>query len=297
MIVLSTETREIEIFICCKCGFEDKHDKPKCAYCGLMNTYTSAIATVREKRSLRPAKVSSVSSDRNRAIKITEIEATPLPKFSSGFPSFDRVLSGGMTLGSVIILGGDPGAGKSTIAMQILGSLTGDTTLYGVVERTKEETTLEGRRLSAMAPFLHVLGGGSFEELLENARDIQPSAMVVDSLHMFHADACPGRTGGVAQTVYMTKELCSYAHEEHCTIILICHVNKEGEFEGRNTIKHLVDVDAMLQRGRFNAEDNALFEQDPQGSIIRISSTKNRFGSTINIGFLSMTDVGLRERA
>lgn len=299
MIVLSTDTREIEIYVCCQCGHEDKIDKPQCAYCGAMNSYTAAVSVVREKRSLKPPKLAAASSDRNRAVKITEIEADQVQRIPSGFPSLDCVLGIGMARTGVILLGGDPGAGKSTLALQILGKQPGETTLYGISERPKEHVCLEGTRLNAHAPFLHVLGGNSFEDLIENAHDIQPSIMVVDSLQVYHAEECRGRTGGVTQAKYIARALCEYAQAEDCIVIIVCHVNKDGSLAGPNEVKHDIDVDIMLERGKLIREgmsDEFTFENDPQGSINRISSTKNRFGGTMNVGFLSMTDNGLRER-
>jgi DNA repair protein RadA/Sms len=214
--------------------------------------------------------------------RLSEIDSEASPRLASGSGELDRVLGGGFVPGSVVLLGGDPGIGKSTLALQIAGRLaaSGHSVLYVSGEESAEQIRLRAERLPGLGGALQVLTTTRVEALAEPWKDLAPGFVVVDSIQTIQTDSIESAAGSVAQVRESAAELAATAKRVGSVLLLIGHVNKEGSLAGPRVLEHLVDV--VLT-----------FEGDRAHAFRLLRAAKNRFGSTQEIGVFSMGGAGL----
>jgi len=220
----------------------------------------------------------------SQATRIADIEVIGEHRRRTGIGEFDRVLGGGVVPGSMILIGGDPGIGKTTLLLQALPRLiTGnEIVLYISGEESPQQIKMRGERLGVNAPALYILAETSLEEILKVIQDMQPAAVVVDSVQTVYTDQITSAPGSISQVQEVAGHLMGFAKRSGVPVFLIGHVTKEGAIAGPRLLEHIVDT--VLY-----------FEGDKGHSYRILRAVKNRFGSTNEIGVFEMKDVGLEE--
>lgn len=217
--------------------------------------------------------------------QLSEVSGQTQSRFSSGMAEFDEVLGGGIVPGSLVLLGGDPGIGKSTLALQLAGNIAGNkesaSVLYISGEESAQQIKMRSSRLSASAD-IAVMTETDLDVVISTITSVQPKIAIIDSIQTLNSQSVNGVVGGVSQLSYSTNSLMRLAKERHVAIILIGHVTKEGMLAGPKTIEHMVDVVLYLEGDRF-------------GSFRMLRSSKNRFGSVGEVGIFEMLENGLAE--
>ena len=211
--------------------------------------------------------------------RLRDIEASATPRLSSGVPEFDRVLGGGLVPGSVVLLGGEPGVGKSTLLLQLAAGSRGPI-LYVTGEESGEQLRLRAERLAMVPDDLWVLTETRVEAVVEPWRSAQPALVLVDSIQTLATDRVESAPGSVAQVRESAALLAATAKAHGTALVLVGHVTKDGALAGPRVLEHLVDV--VLA-----------FEGDRAHAFRILRAVKNRFGSTQEVGVFSMTDSGL----
>jgi DNA repair protein RadA/Sms len=238
---------------------------------------------------LEPQGVNRMSQTAHRSLAQTapvlslkEIEAIDVPRFGTGIEEFDRVLGGGLVAGGVVLIGGDPGIGKSTLLLQALSSLSRDrSTLYVSGEESGAQIALRARRLAVEASDLKLQAEIQLEKILGTIADLKPEVAVIDSIQTVYSDALTSAPGSVAQVRECAAQLTRVAKQTGVTIILVGHVTKEGALAGPRVLEHIVDT--VLY-----------FEGDTQSSFRLVRAIKNRFGAVNELGVFAMTEKGLK---
>jgi DNA repair protein RadA/Sms len=223
----------------------------------------------------------SGTKQKSSIFKINEISATEEDRVKTGIKEFDRVLGGGIMPGSVILLGGDPGIGKSTLAMQAAANISSNV-LYVTGEESPKQIKLRALRLKIKSDNFFILAETNLNNILSSIKEADPSVVVIDSIQTMHSEQFDNSPGTVTQIRECTSLLMEEAKKGHFAVILIGHVTKEGIIAGPKVLEHIVDT--VLQ---FEGESNHSFR------ILR--SQKNRFGSTNEIGIFEMHENGLAE--
>jgi len=215
-------------------------------------------------------------------LSLADIEAIDVPRFGTGIEEFDRVLGGGLVAGGVVLIGGDPGIGKSTLLLQALSSLAATrSTLYVSGEESGAQIALRARRLQVEAKDLKLQAEIQLEKVLGTIADVKPDVAVIDSIQTMYSDALTSAPGSVAQVRECAAQLTRVAKQTGVTIILVGHVTKEGALAGPRVLEHIVDT--VLY-----------FEGDTQSSYRLVRAIKNRFGAVNELGVFAMTERGLK---
>ena len=224
-------------------------------------------------------------SEREHAVKFGEFELPNYLRHSTGIAEFDRVLGGGLVEGSVILLAGEPGIGKSTLLMQLCGQI-GDSckVLYVSGEESKGQLKMRADRLGVNAEYLYVLTETNIDDILAEYDKIKPDIMIVDSIQTMYSDASSSTSGSVTQVRECSAMLINRAKNDGASVIIVGHVNKEGGIAGPKVLEHMVD--AVIS-----------FEGDRRQPHRIVRAIKNRFGSTNEIGVFEMCETGLEEVA
>ena len=261
-------------YICSNCGYESLRWIGKCPECESWNSFTEEIV----ETSPRKANISKSKFSYN---KILDISANEQDRIKTGIIEFDRVLGGGIMPGSVILLGGDPGIGKSTIAMQAGASIK-EKVLYVTGEESEKQIKLRSIRLKVKSDSFYIQAETELSNILGAIKDISPSVVIIDSIQTTYRSELENSPGTITQIRECTALLMEEAKKNHYSVIVIGHVTKEGLIAGPKILEHIVDT--VLQ---FEGETNHSFR------ILR--AQKNRFGSTNEIGVFEMREDGLRE--
>ena len=266
-------------YICDHCGSIASKWVGQCAQCGEWNSFTEMIA--QDRRSLRDSKTRSAK--RTKSSMLGDVSLDTVARSASGLFELDRVLGGGLVPGSAILLGGDPGIGKSTLALQCIGHLQHtQQVLYVSGEESLQQIAMRAERLGIDGAGIHVLGENEVQLITQHASDIGAQFLVADSIQtLFHAEV-PSGPGSVAQVRECASTLVAFAKQSGCTVLLIGHVTKEGGIAGPKILEHLVDT--VLY-----------FEGDHSSRFRLIRAFKNRYGTVNEIGVFAMTEDGLRE--
>lgn len=273
-------SRDLTIFVCQACAYESPRWVGRCPNCGEWNTLveevrTHAGASKRERQ----------KQVRAKPIPITEVETTAGVRIATAIPELDRVLGGGIVPGSVVLVGGDPGIGKSTLMMQMAASLTQQTVLYITGEESLSQVRLRADRLM---PKPHdrvlLLAETDVEVVGQILEQAAADLIIVDSMQTMHHPQLESAPGTVSQVREVTSHFMRYAKAKGVSVFLVGHVTKEGVIAGPRVVEHMVD--AVLQ-----------FEGERHYAYRILRATKNRFGSTNEIGIFEMHDGGLREVA
>ncbi len=264
------------IYQCTECGHQAPKWQGQCPGCGAWNTLVESVAVAPATR-FQP-----LPGGRTPVLELGSIPATDSARHPTGVAELDRVLGGGMVDGAVILLGGDPGIGKSTLLLQAL-ALIGQTrpSLYVTGEESAEQVALRSQRLGVQDSRIGVLAEIQVEAIIATIRDTRPKVVVIDSIQTVYTEALASAPGSVAQVRECAAQLTRVAKQQGVTIILVGHVTKEGAIAGPRVLEHIVDT--VLY-----------FEGDTHSSFRIIRAIKNRFGAVNELGVFAMTDRGLR---
>lgn len=265
-------------FYCTSCGHESVQWLGRCPACGDWNTFREAPQSKAERSLGEDLSVNSFS----RPVLLEDVEAFSVQRTPLAFPELNLVLGGGVVPGSVVLLAGEPGIGKSTLALQSLLGLEKRTTLYVSGEESAAQIHQRALRLKSDNNACHVLTDITLPTILEAVTELRPAVVVVDSVQTLVDPRLEAAPGSIIQIRESTASMISLARRSQIPFVLIGHVNKEGDIAGPKLLEHMVDV--VLQ-----------FEGDRHHHYRMIRALKNRFGSTQEIGIFEMTAQGLRE--
>ena len=262
-------------FICQNCGSETSQYFGRCLNCNEWNTIV-------EERKNSKSKTTNINKSKTSKL-FNEIEIGTISRFTSGFKEFDRVLGGGIVPGSIVLLGGEPGIGKSTIVLQSAGKISlNEKVLYITAEESLEQVKIRWERLKQNSLDLKIFAETNLSLIIDEIKKIKPSFAIIDSIQAINNYEMESSPGSVSQVRNCSSELQNLAKENNIALFIIGHVTKDGALAGPKTLEHLVDV--VLN-----------FEGDNVASHRLLRSVKNRFGSTFEIGIFEMLENGLEE--
>ena len=268
------------VYVCNECGFQSAKWVGRCSGCGAWDSMEET--TISPTPTTAPKRVSAVEGD-GQAIPFSELELPAYMRSSTGLAEFDRVLGGGLVHGSVVLLAGEPGIGKSTLLMQITGALgKARRVLYVSGEESRGQLKLRAKRLAITGENLFILTETNLDRILAESDRIKPDIMIIDSIQTIYNEQSPSAPGSVTQVKDSALRFIGKAKAEGVSILIVGHVNKEGSIAGPKVLEHMVD--AVLY-----------FEGERQHVYRIIRAVKNRYGSTNEIGVFEMEDCGLRE--
>jgi DNA repair protein RadA/Sms len=274
--------REKTIYACTECGASAPKWQGQCPDCGVWNTLVETIAESTPVNKSRFAALSGAS----RLQTLSEIVANEEDRLPTGIGEFDRALGGGLVAGGVVLLGGDPGIGKSTLLLQALSELSGKLSgnrqvLYVSGEESGQQIAMRARRLALDTKQLQLLTEINLEKILALLRQEKPQVAVIDSIQTLWSDQLSSAPGSVAQVRECAAQLTRLAKQTGVTVIFVGHVTKDGALAGPRVLEHMVDT--VLY-----------FEGDTHSSFRLIRAVKNRYGAVNEIGVFAMTDRGLK---
>ncbi|HEX4054310.1 MAG TPA: DNA repair protein RadA [Tepidisphaeraceae bacterium] len=279
-------------FLCNHCGSVHPKWMGKCPDCGTwdsLESYTPPAPDARADSRAEALGVGRIGGDlaaAAEALPIGQIDETQTPRLTTGIAEFDRVLGGGIVPGSVVLVGGEPGIGKSTLLLQVAHAMASAShaskVLYATSEESARQTALRAGRLGVKSDQLLVLAETNVQRILHQIGRHQPAVAVVDSIQMIYKPQLPAAPGSVTQLRDCCMDLVYLAKASGTAVILVGHVTKQGTLAGPKLIEHIVDTVAYFEGDRFHAH-----------RIVRC--VKNRFGGTHEVGLFEMTGSGLRE--
>ncbi len=267
-------------FLCNACGAGSARWLGRCPSCGAWNT----LEEVPAMPALSPRRSSAEPLAAPQPVQpLAAIEAQEVARIPTGHAELDRALGGGIVAGAVVLLGGDPGIGKSTLLLQALHALhgAGVAALYVTGEESGAQVALRARRLGVGASMMNVLAEIRLEAILATLAEVRPAVAVIDSIQTVYSDQLTSAPGSVGQVRECAAQLTRWAKAQGCTIILVGHVTKDGQLAGPRVLEHIVDT--VLY-----------FEGDTHSSFRLIRAIKNRFGAAGEIGVFAMTESGLK---
>lgn len=269
-------------YACTECGAQTSKWAGQCGECGAWNTLVEVVAQPAAPKSARFAGYSGDSGG-TRVQSLAEVEPEESSRSSTGLEELDRVLGGGLVPGAVVLIGGDPGIGKSTLLLQTLVSL-GERArvLYVTGEESLQQVSLRAKRLRLKGEHCRLLCETRIETILAIAQQEQPQVMVIDSIQTVFTDVLQSAPGSVAQVRESAAQLVRFAKQTATVLFLVGHVTKEGTLAGPRVLEHMVDT--VLY-----------FEGDPNTPFRVIRAIKNRFGAVNELGAFAMTEMGLRQ--
>jgi DNA repair protein RadA/Sms len=267
------------VYTCTECGGQSPKWQGQCPHCLAWNTLVESIAETAPPSMNRYASLAKPSEVQSLA----DVEAAEVPRQPTGIAEFDRVLGGGLVRGGVVLIGGDPGIGKSTLLLQALCHMGSQRrVLYVSGEESAQQIALRAKRLSLDASPVQLLAEISLEKISATLASHQPDIAVIDSIQTLYSEALQSAPGSVAQVRECAAQLTRNAKQSGTTVILVGHVTKEGTLAGPRVLEHIVDT--VLY-----------FEGDSNSSFRLIRAFKNRFGAVNELGVFAMTEKGLRE--
>jgi DNA repair protein RadA/Sms len=264
------------VYVCQNCGAESAKWIGRCNSCGEWNTYV-------EQRILKgPVRSGSVRKDSYaKPMNLDEVQSDQVARIDLRNGEFNRVLGGGIVPGSLILIGGEPGIGKSTLALQVALRIDKNT-LYVSGEESPQQLKMRAERLGGGSGLCQVLAETSLQVILTQVEQVKPQLLIIDSIQTLYSEEIESAPGTISQVRDCAAQLLRMAKETHIPVMLIGHINKEGSIAGPKVLEHIVDT--VLQ-----------FEGDTHHLYRILRSNKNRFGSTNEIGVFEMTGEGLRE--
>ena len=269
------------LWYCTACGNESPKWMGRCPACGEWNTMVEAPAEARRPKGDRAAAGAS-ARPASRPRRLGEIDSSENVRMRLGISELDRLLGGGIVPGSLVLIGGEPGIGKSTLSLQIPLCCKDVPTLYVSGEESARQVKMRAERLGGDDSSCYILCETRMEDVLSEAEAMRPGLMIVDSVQTMYTDSIESAPGSVSQVKEVAALLLRFAKESGIPVILIGHITKEGYIAGPKILEHIVDV--VLQ-----------FEGDNRGAYRIMRSIKNRFGSTSELAVFEMTGSGLRE--
>lgn len=265
--------KEKTVFVCGECGYVTQKWMGRCPQCGSWNTLVEEERIASPKSSFERA---------GKAVPLHSVVPDEKVRLSTGFQELDRVLGGGLVRGMVVLLGGDPGIGKSTLLLEVADRLSGDNTvLYVSGEESRSQLRLRADRLGISSdPYLYC--ETDLEGALDQARDLKANVLIVDSVQTMLSETADSAAGSVSQIRSITQVLTRFAKETGTVVLIVGHVTKDGLIAGPHVLEHIVDT--VLY-----------FEGDRHEGLRLLRSVKNRFGSTNELGVFEMSDTGMLE--
>ena len=276
------KNRQKTLWFCTECGADSPKWEGRCPACGAWNTLVEEKITVGGPASSGGAASKTRPAAMSKPQKVNDISTVDEPRYKMPSAEFNRVLGGGLVRGSIILLGGEPGIGKSTLVLQNLLSFRTKTVLYVSGEESAVQLKLRADRLGRGSDNCFIVCETSLENIFRHIEEVNPDILVVDSIQTIATDTLESSAGSVAQVRECAASLLRFAKESSVPVILIGHINKEGSIAGPKVLEHIVD--AVLQ-----------FEGDRQYMYRLLRAIKNRFGSTSELGIYEMGQKGLRE--
>jgi len=266
------------VFVCQNCGAESPKWIGRCPSCKEWNTYHEEIIAPSSSR-----EVSFITALEKRKPELLDnIKADEKNRHRTGMPELDRILGGGMVSGSLILLGGEPGIGKSTLALQLALALKQTKILYVSGEESEEQISLRAQRLRNSNPLCYILSETDLETILVHSENLKPGLIIIDSIQTISTGMLESSAGSVSQVRECAAQLLKYSKITGIPVFLIGHITKDGTLAGPKVLEHIVDV--VLY---FEGDNNYIYR------ILR--SVKNRFGSTSELGIFEMAENGLKE--
>ena len=269
------------LYGCTECGATFPKWAGQCGECGAWNTLVETV--IESGAAAAPSGRNGWAGQQAQIKTLAEVSVEEVPRFSTGSTELDRVLGGGLVDGSVVLIGGDPGIGKSTILLQTLCNIAARMpALYVTGEESQQQVAMRARRLGLPQDQLRVMTETCIETIIATARVEKPQVMVIDSIQTIFTEQLQSAPGGVSQVRESAALLVRYAKQSGTAIFLVGHVTKEGALAGPRVLEHMVDT--VLY-----------FEGESDGRLRLLRAVKNRFGAVNELGVFGMTDRGLKE--
>ena len=264
------------VFSCTECGGQAPKWQGQCPHCNAWNTLVESVATPPPKR------FESVAGVRAAVRSLASVEAKETQRIPTGQAEFDRVLGGGLVAGGVVLLGGDPGIGKSTLLLQACAALGAEhRTLYVTGEESVEQVALRAQRLGLVDAPVELLAEVQLEAIVATVTSFAPDIVVIDSIQTLYTETLTAAPGSVSQVRECAAQLTRLAKQRGIVVVFVGHVTKEGAIAGPRVLEHIVDT--VLY-----------FEGDPHSSFRIVRAIKNRYGAANELGVFGMTERGLR---
>lgn len=271
------------IFVCNECGYHSAKWLGRCPSCNSWNTFEEQMAADEKKPAAKQAQTAYCGTT-SPAVLLDKLEMPVYMRDKTGYGEVDRVLGGGLVNGSVVLISGEPGIGKSTLLMQICGKLAseGHKVLYVSGEESPGQLKMRANRLGVSGGELYIQTETNIDRIMEQIDTLSPDVVVADSVQTIYSDTSASSPGSVTQVKEASMRFIALAKNQGISVILVGHVNKEGAIAGPKVLEHMVD--AVLH-----------FEGEREDSYRIVRAVKNRFGSTNEIGVFEMTSSGLAE--
>lgn len=270
------------IYVCQECGSETPQWAGQCGQCKAWNSLVEQ-ASVKQSKGEKSSRFTGYAGEQSKVVQMNKVDLSEVPRMGSGLSELDRVLGGGLVPGSVVLMGGDPGIGKSTILLQSLCAISKETpVLYVTGEESMQQVTMRAQRLGLETGDFSLLTETQVEHITTQALLQKPKVMVVDSIQTIYTEMLQSAPGGVAQVRESAAQLVRFAKQTGITLLVVGHVTKDGALAGPRVLEHMVD--AVLY-----------FEGERDGRLRLLRAVKNRFGAVNELGVFAMTDEGLKQ--
>ncbi len=267
-------------YVCSECGAQTPRWQGQCPQCQAWNTLTETV--LERGGGAAPSRFAALAGAASRLQPLSALQPREEPRIPTGIDEFDRVLGGGLVAGGVVLIGGDPGIGKSTLLLQALCHLAAaHPVVYVSGEESGEQVALRAQRLQLQAGELQLLAEINLERILDTLKTAAPRVAVIDSIQTVYSESLQSAPGSVGQVRECAAQLTRFAKQSGTTLILVGHVTKDGTLAGPRVLEHIVDT--VLY-----------FEGDNHSSFRLVRAFKNRFGAVNELGVFAMTDRGLR---
>lgn len=267
------------VYVCQNCGADSPKWIGKCPSCGEWNSYVEELIS---KDNSPKISLGGLEITKQKPVRLDEVETTEESRIDTSSNELNRVLGGGLVPGSLVLIGGEPGIGKSTLVLQVVLNLKGKRTLYISGEESVKQLKLRAERLKYDNPDCYFVSETSLEQIFVHIQNVQPDVVIVDSIQTVSTEMVESSPGSVSQVRECAAHLLKYCKTSGTPVLLIGHINKEGSIAGPKVLEHIVDT--VLQ-----------FEGDQHYMYRILRSIKNRFGSTTELGIYEMQQSGLRE--
>ena len=286
--------KEKTVYVCKECGYDSPKWIGKCPACGAWNTFVEQIVRKKSNSSATASRYASSDSvlhpNGAKPVRFSQIQGGEDPRIDMRDKELNRVLGGGLVLGSMVLLGGEPGIGKSTLVLQTVLNLPDMKILYVSGEESARQLKLRAERLIARMPGrdinelenLYIISETSLEHIYTHVKNVLPEILIIDSIQTISTEAAESSPGSISQVRECAASILKFAKESNTPVIMIGHINKEGTLAGPKVLEHIVDT--VIQ-----------FEGDQHYMYRILRSIKNRFGSTSELGIYEMQQSGLRE--
>lgn len=267
-------------YVCNDCGADFVRWQGQCTECGAWNSISEVRLPSLTKQQRFDGYAGAIAA---KVIRLDQVDLQDVPRFSSGFAEFDRVLGGGIVPGSAILIGGSPGAGKSTLLLQIMcGLATTDKALYVTGEESLQQVALRAHRLGLPTQNLMMLAETNVETICQLAQQEKPRIMVIDSIQVMQMTDIQSAPGSVSQVRESAAYLTRFAKQHNVAVIMVGHVTKDGSLAGPKVLEHCIDCSILL-------------DGDTDNRFRTLRGNKNRFGAVNELGVFAMTGQGMRE--